>query len=71
MKSSIQFLPSLCVFLILQISAAADVDFTNNSPGYVAKVDMYTVDNGEWGVTTFSCEHYLSPRRHHSTGLRD
>lgn len=61
MKFFIQFLITQFAFAVLSVCAAASVHFTNNTPGYVAKVDMYTViDNYEYGVTTFSCEHYLT-----------
>lgn len=60
MKSSIQFQITLFAFATLSNGATASVHFTNDQPGYVAKVDMYTVvDNYEYGATTFSCEHYL------------
>ena len=60
MKSFIRFLTSAFAISILPAASNASVFFTNNNPGYVAKVDMYTVvDNQQWGVTTFSCEHYL------------
>lgn len=60
MKTVAYLLIRACVISCFSVVAIGSVFFTNNNPGYVAKVTMYTVvDNFEWGVTSFSCEHYI------------
>jgi hypothetical protein len=60
MKSILRCLMLLLGLGLLSVHGTASVNITNNTPGVIRFVTMYTVvDNGEFGVTTFSCDHFL------------
>lgn len=61
MKTSFQLLMVLFAAVVQSANGTASVNVTNNTPGVILSVSMYTVvDNAQYGgVTTFSCDHFL------------